>query len=309
MAYQIVVPLDMSDVSESSLPVARALASQIGATIALISVIEFSPDFDDFVSPREFREDTARLKRELSTYLEGIAATFPDVPVETVVRVGDPLDEIDNLVDSLDQPLVVMASHGRTGLRRHLIGSVTWRVVHSVSCPVVVVKAGAERTETGGPIRRVLVPLDGSALAEAALDVVSSVFGEDVAELHLVRVSNPVLWRGLPAARMGYYDDDRMRDASASYLRGVAGGLKDRGVRTLFEVREGIVSDAILEAAAEGEVDMVVMATHGRAGLQRVLMGSQAERVLRDAELPVMLVRPTEPTTEDDVVESITERS
>lgn len=302
MAYQIVVPLDMSEVSESSLPVARALASQLGATIALISVIEFSPDLDDFVSTREFREDIVRLERELSAYLDRVAATFPDIAVETVVRVGDPLDEITYLVEGLDQPLVVMASHGRTGLRRHVIGSVTWRVVHSITSPVVVVKAGKEGTVLDGPVQRVLVPLDGSALAESALDVVTDIFGEDLTELHLVRVSNPVLWRGLPAARAGNDGDDRVRDASSSYLRGVAAGLRERGIRTLFEVHGGVVSEAILDAATDAEVDMIVMATHGRTGLRRVFMGSQAERVLRDAKLPVMLIRPAEPTESDNVV-------
>lgn len=287
MTHQIVVPLDMSAESESALPLARSLARQFSAQVVLISVIEVTPDLDDFVSTREFKEGVVRLEREMSEYLGTVAMSFPDTAVETVIRMGSPHNEIVWLVENLDRPLVVMASRGRSGIPRQVIGSVTMRIIHSVDCPVFVVKSTSVET---GPIQRVLVPLDGSGFAESALDVVLSLFPPDVLDLSLIRVLDFSSWRRLPFVRADYQQDARR--SADEYLERVVSDLEKRGIAVTAEVREGPAAEQIRRLAAERNVDLVAMATHGRTGLKRVLMGSAAESVLREIPLPLLLVPP-----------------
>lgn len=286
----------MSETAERALPLARAVAAQLSARVMLISVIEVSSDLDDFVSTREFKEDVVRLERDLSAYLDRIAASFEDVPVETIVRLGSPVNIVADLVDSLDRALLVIASHGRSGIRRHLVGSVAMQLIHQVACPVLVVTATSSSAAKIGPIERVLVPLDGSELAEVALSSITDLFGAGNVHLHLLRVSELGAWRAMPYATLDFYGDDSYYQAAQevvkTYLADVEERLQAEGQRLTVESRNGAVSEVIRTVAGEQAVDIIAMGTHGRTGINRLIMGSVAERVLRDSPAPVLLQRP-----------------
>jgi nucleotide-binding universal stress UspA family protein len=140
--------------------------------------------------------------------------------------------------------------------------------------------------------RRVLVPLDGSPLAESVLPLLMEIAGPLDMAIALVRVLEPVPPMAVEGTRHFVPDDieARRRDAE-EYLAPIAAGLRARGVDTTWEVRVGRPESEILTAARERETDLIAMSTHGRSGLGRLLFGSVAEQVLRRAEVPVFLMR------------------
>lgn len=300
MASTIVVPLDGSELSETALPVAKAFADDSGAKVLLLAVVDVSTEFAAWMRDSTDSEDFQNEMKRTQEYLDGVAGSLGGSAVETVVRSGRPEVEILAVVDDLPDALIVMSSHGRSGFNRVLVGSVAGRVVHSATCPVVVVRG----TDEGEPIReisginKILVPLDGSSFAEHALEVAQESLSSRTLAIHLVRVPESITWSATPyAGGAAHYQMietymDAMRDEAKEYLSGMAAKLEERGHTVTWEVRDGIIADAIAEAADEQKVDLVVIATHGRTGFRRIVMGSVAERVLREARAPLMMVRP-----------------
>lgn len=292
----IIVPLDMSETAERSLPLAQALAHQLSARVLLVSVIEVSSDLDDFVSTTEFKEDVVRLERDLSAYLDNLAARFEGVPVETIIRMGSPVGLITSIAGGVDRSLLVIASHGRSGIRRHLIGSVAMQLIHQVACPVYVVTAKSGNAAPVGPLQRALVPLDGSELSESALEPIAGLFEPADIHLHILRVAELGAWRAMPYATLDYYGDDSYYQAALqtvnTYLHDIEHRLQAQGYTVTTEARGGTVAEQIHLATTEQRADFIAMGTHGRAGLNRLIMGSIAERVLRESHVPVLLHRP-----------------
>jgi nucleotide-binding universal stress UspA family protein len=197
--------------------------------------------------------------------------------------------------------LVVMGTHGRGLVGRALLGGVTAKVVRLSPRPVLAVRwSGAQiRTPWGkvlvaprppdaGPrFAHLLVPLDGSALAEAILPVVRSLARTFGSALTLVQVVEPVAYPMIDATGV----EARMREEAGRYLDGVKETMRADGFRVQSEVLFGAPTRAILEYAARVGADGIAMATHGRGGLDRWLLGSVAEKVLSASEVPVLLQR------------------
>ncbi|HEV8616804.1 MAG TPA: universal stress protein [Methylomirabilota bacterium] len=142
--------------------------------------------------------------------------------------------------------------------------------------------------------KRALVPLDGSLVAEAIIPFLVKIAGPLDMSILLVRVLEPIprlAGDGVSAALLD--DETRTRDA-AEYLAPLAASLRARGVDASWAVRRGQPADAIVEAAREAGADLIAMSTHGRSGLGRLLFGSVAEQVLRQADVPVFMMRQTE---------------
>ena len=140
---------------------------------------------------------------------------------------------------------------------------------------------------------RILVPLDGSALAEAALPHAQSLASDEKAEIILLRISVN------PAAEFSFSDpsiaDNLIQELEAetlAYMQLARARLQRAGCRTNFVIRQGPIAETILQVAAEVQADILVMSTHGRSGVKRWLLGSIAERVMRHSDIPVLLIRP-----------------
>ncbi len=146
--------------------------------------------------------------------------------------------------------------------------------------------------------KHILVPLDGSAFAEAALPYAQSLAGKYQAEITLLRVIVPPRWPGVLEAELPELIERLSKTAAqdaTSYLQYRQESLQAQGLRVTARAQSGEPApDLILEIAKELNCDLIVMSTHGRSGLQRWMFGSVAERVLRHAEIPVMLIRPKE---------------
>ncbi len=299
MAMKIVVPLDMSEISETALPLAQALAGETGLQTILVSVVDVPDEFMSWVRDSSASEEHAEQQDRLKKYLEGKAANFTS-EVETVILEGRPAQQLVQYVDQIESPIVMMASHGRTGFKRLTVGSVTARVVHSIDCPVVVTRASNPDAPTRQVdwISTVLVPLDGSAFAEKALQTADALLGDiEGIEFHLLRIPESVSWQATPYGGVADYQAIEMymeavHSESTDYLKKVAAELESRGRKVSWEVAEGLVSDTIHEVADRTNADLIAMSSHGRTGFRRFFMGSVAERVLNEAAVPVMMIGP-----------------
>lgn len=294
MTKTIVVPLDQSDVAERALPVASALARQFGANLHLISVLEVTPDYADWLdeqAPDEpLNEPLKSDLEEVETYLGNVASGLDTADTATQVLIGvDPAVEIDATVLELGDALLVMTGHGRSGIRRMVLGSTTTRLVQLASYPLIVVPAECNMFGHPESISRILLALDGSAFAEYAQEVALNVFPADDLSLHLLRVVDPV-----------EAVDTDIRDRARDYLGKMADNLSARGRTVTWTVDVAYSVDIAKRIVINAHVtgcDLIALATHGRTGFSRWYFGSVADGVLRSATKPVLVVHPP-----DDVI-------
>jgi nucleotide-binding universal stress UspA family protein len=190
-----------------------------------------------------------------------------------------------------------MSTHGRGGLGRIWLGSVADRLLHSLRVPLLLVRPAVEgRLPAPSVLERIVVPLDGSLLAETVLEhavTLVTLFG---AELQLIRVVPPALY--LPPALDFPFTYDPALDAAleqeaTEYLAMLAGRLRSRGLRVATTVeRNAFVAEALLTAVQAAPGSLVCVSTHGRSGPGRALLGSVADKLVRGASCPVLIWRP-----------------
>jgi nucleotide-binding universal stress UspA family protein len=280
---RILVPLDGSELAERALPFARSLAHLVGGNLILARVADGRRPFGDPVE--------AQIEAE--AYLERLAdGRQAGCVAERSLPYGDPATEIARLAGERSVDLIVMSTHGRDGLGRALRGSVADTLVRTTQLPLLLVRAGLPLARWEHGLRRILVPLDGSELAEAALPRVAALARASGARVTLLQVVGPPAPELRPSEVAGLPEDDEaLAERARRYLAGAAARLSEQGVGVETEVAFGWPAERIGAAAAEGHADLIAMSTHARGGLDRLIVGSVADQVLRRAEVPVLLVR------------------
>lgn len=281
MIHRVLVPLDGSEVSESVLAHLPRLLRNADAEVILLRA-DYPPPVESYVSITDAVLDVAR------HYLEGVRARLAaqGFRVRTVARVSSAAGAILQVVREQKVSHVAMATHGRTGFKRLLLGSVAERVIRASPVPVIVVRPGLP---PAAPPRNLLVPLDGtdfsSAVLPEAMDL-SRRFGARVVLLHVLeRVEFGRFRRSSEPSR----PDGRERGEER--LRRASEWCRQRGIDTLPLLEEGSPPAVILNVCRFNAIDMIAMATHGRSGIPRLMAGSVTERVLRGAAVPVLVVR------------------
>jgi nucleotide-binding universal stress UspA family protein len=297
MYKTLLVPLDGSAFSERALPLATTLARAAGATITLIHCAWSKPKPGEDANAAQ-----QRAVGEAQTYLSGVASRLGTLNVRIGTRApfAAPAAGILAEVTAAAADLVVMCTHGRSGVGRVLYGSVAEAVMAKSPVPVLLVHPTGPvpdlATAPGGS--SVLVPLDGSALAEASLPAALDMARALGGALQLLRVVVP---------NVGYYPDPMLGQPYISdsgekviqeqtaeaegYLKKISDGLAgDVTVQSL--VRLGWPSESIVDEAHASGAKLIAMATHGHTGLADLLMGNVALDVLRRSGLPLLLVRP-----------------
>ena len=218
---------------------------------------------------------------------------FPSgLAVEHEVRVGSAATAILELAESAHIDVIAMATHGRTGLQRWVYGSVADKVLSGARLPILLVRA-SEAPPAIASIRRILIPLDGSALAECALISALHLAKAFDAEMLLFRVweSSAYLQNGLAAGTAAVALDEALCAVVEEYLTEKTREARSQGVRVRWETQLGMAAENILDVAQKRAANLVVMSTHGRSGVGRWIMGSVADRVLRASQVPVLLIR------------------
>jgi nucleotide-binding universal stress UspA family protein len=283
---RILVPLDGSALAERALPYALELA-RAGARLELVHV--------------HHRGQPAGV--DLDAVAERLSAAGATAEAHVgAVADGDDLGQaVVGTARELGAELIVMSTHGRSGLGRWIYGSVADQVLRQSPVPVLLVPPGADPAWPHDQARRLLVPLDSSPLAEQALGPAVALAGALAAGFVLLSVVvPPPLGYGYFADRDGPFDykPDQELATAREYLEESASRLRHENrpieVRTAVDTAPG---RAIADAARELGVHAIALATHGSGRLTRLVMGSVATEVVRLAAVPVLLVRPTEGAT------------
>jgi nucleotide-binding universal stress UspA family protein len=234
-------------------------------------------------------------------YLKSVVARYRDRlgrALTSAVLEGPVAATLARYGHELSADLMVMTTHGRGGIRRAWLGSVADQLIRTSEVPILVVRAHEHDHTPAAKVGEILVPLDGSPLAEAVLEPVTALARLWDAEISLVQVVRPITLTSDPVLPfpVGYSDEvTRMRREEAQdYIRDVAERLREAGVKASgVAVLGGAVAETLLNLARPERVGLMATATHGRGGVRRLVLGSVADKLVRAAEVPVLVVRPT----------------
>jgi nucleotide-binding universal stress UspA family protein len=307
MIRSVLVPLDNSPFSEHALPLAAGVARRAGAKLQIAHVHELPAD--DYALMVRSERLEAQVKRMDRAYLDGVVRRLKNsgTTAEPVLLEGATAEALNLHAAAADVDLVVMATHGRGAMGRFWFGSVADELTRHLPVPVLLIRpTDAPIDLTSLPaVNRILVPLDGSPLAEAILEPATALGVLTNAEFVLVRIVKPVVHPAYYPEFMTIEEgvaalEDEINalqkqatDEATRYLEAVAGRLRTSGLRvqTAVVVEED-VAGAVLKQARIAGADLLALATHGRGGLARLFRGSVAEKLVRTGSLPVLVYRP-----------------
>lgn len=297
MYTRILVPLDGSATAEAVLPYAEAFAAGFKTSVELMSVIDIGAMTSHLEADKVHRLDTiiATEEKNSASYLENVAKIFSRFPTECRIVRGHPAEAILETTSKDRDTLIAMATHGRSGAKRWLLGSVAEKVLRGTTNPLFLVRAAVAKASPQRIINSIVVPLDGSSLAEQILPTVS-IWAQAVdVEVTLIRAFE------FPAS--AYYGSENYlpdynafreeaRKEAADYLKEKADALIGEGVRTVStRTIEGPAADEIISYVQTEPRAVIAMSTHGRSGVRRWILGSVTEKVVRHANDPVLVVR------------------
>ncbi len=294
---KLFVTTDFSDAALAGVRCAVALAKQLGLDATLLHVVEPPTRLGgmEAVALARTEAEVAALARKQLAALAG-RERVSGVRLTASVRTGKPVHEITAAAGEGGADLLVMATLGRTGWQRALLGSTAERVVRHAPCPVLTVPSGAGDTGAGKvrpfQLQKLVVPVDFSRLAQAALPWATFLAAQFGAELVLLNVVEKFPIDYLLGQEQTADTLARLRTQAAAELEPLAADLvKATGLKVSVVVRDGTPYTEICQAAETLGADLIVLTTHGYTGLQQVWLGSTAERVVRHASCPVLTVR------------------
>ena len=328
MFKKILVPLDGTDVAEGILPYVSLFANGMHASVLLHTVIDpdsivvpktvgqgeqvlappYSADYPGVFdrSVPTVTEVTHRTHLEVNV-LEEVSASLKivakkleadGIDVSVTATVGRPAEEILKVAEEQKCDLIAMATRGRNAITRGILGSVTDKVLHSSRVPTLTItpeKAEKYRKGEVG-ISKIVVPLDGSELAETALPVVEQMatrMSLDVVLVRSVKGEDFYLSHAYGYHPVGFPDmNEELRQEAREYLDEVAGDLRSRGIRVSTKLLDGPPAGAIIDYARQAPIDLIALTTHGRTGLSRWILGSVAEALVRASGDPVLVIPP-----------------
>jgi len=325
MFQRILVPLDGSELAERAIPVAARLAHTSGGAIVFVRVVIPPVEFGTYSAEQEHVVDLkpgAYEKRlaEAESYLLNLATMHADelagITTEAYTPTGAVAAEIFSTARLEKVDLIVLCSHGETGLKRWVFGSVAQEGVRHSPAPVLVLhehETPLRVPDAAHPLR-VLVPLDGSALAETALEPAlqllttwTNASAEGRGELHLLEVVDvpPAYGKLRSQAYVTGGLLEEVRHEAETYVKAVADRLR---AGPLAESQVTLTTDIFVKTDVAGTIvrlaeqaenaehtggyDLIAMATHGRSGVRRLVMGSVTEHVIGTTKLPLLIVRP-----------------
>jgi nucleotide-binding universal stress UspA family protein len=293
---KILATTDFSKLSLAGLSYASWLAEKLDAALAIMHVVKPAPVFsgaETVVLARSNLEMTKLARRQLSRLARRFSTRDQSIPA-TSVRFGQPFHEIVTLAGERKIDLIILATRGYTGLQRFFLGSTAEKIVRHAPCPVLTIpsspKGPAGPVASRARLRRILVPIDFSQTSVQALPYTNALAARFNAEIILVHVFEPI-----PLPADSAYLPPQMRHEVRNLLQQDLGTLSrevfGENIRTRTIVRTGLPFQQITAAAKSLDADMIILTTHGYSGLKHVLLGSTAERVVRHADCPVLVVR------------------
>ena len=277
MYNKIVVPLDGSKLAEVALPYAEEMAAKMGSDIILLTVLE-SDEPQEHEKQQMYTEKVAEVTRYHAAKYLGNGGSKA-VKIAAATRTGNPAEAIIDYADKGDYTLIIMASHGRSGISRWAVGSVADKVVRAKARqPVMLIRAKESRSDVREKrvLKKVLVPLDGSPGGQTVIPFISKIASRLDMELTLLQVVSQ--------------NGDTTRNAE-TYLQDECRKLAEEGITSGYRVSKGTVADRIIDLADELAFDLVAMSTRGRTGVSAWPMGSTAQKVFLGGNTPLLLIK------------------
>jgi nucleotide-binding universal stress UspA family protein len=297
MFKKIVVPLDGSTQSNAALPLVRTFARATGAEVTLVRIA-----LDG--------ESASGVAVEMGKIAQELAGS--ELKVDAVVRQGEPAREIHEVVRSERADLVIMRTHGRSGVGRIVMGSVAEQVLKESAVPVVLLRPGGRRVNQ---FRTLLVPVDGSPGGAVALGAALELARTCGAAVHLLEVVVPIpayLYSTFALNGVAYADpiwDMEAEAAATTYVESLTRRVHESGLEARGHVRVAAsVADTIVRTTDEEGVDLIVMSSDALTGVARAFLGSVADAVVRRAHCPVLVLRrPRHPSETNAAADSLEE--
>jgi len=291
---RVLFPTDFTDGSKRAFPQAAFLADWHDAELHILNVTgrhryDYQENKENFPIPVDTLTEWLRRPSQSVT-----GSNWPDLEgrplVQHQVESAAPAERIVEYADERDVDLIAMGTHGRRGVDRMLFGSVAEEVVRTAPCPTLTVRADADVTPDQA-VARILVPVDFSDASEAAVDHAKEIaltYGAEINLLHVVEEPFYPTTYGIDAVSFPTQEVvDRVEEQLGNMVREKIGYE-----HAMVEATVGHPVEGILDYVDRREIDLVVLATHGRTGLDRMLLGSVTERVLRRSPAPVFVVKP-----------------
>lgn len=321
MFQRILVPLDGSVRAERALPIAARIARATGGSLVLLQVVPSLNEYTIYsVQPTIVTPEEVEVTRMYATdYLKAVAQhnDLEGIGIHTEVLIGSVASTLCSFAQSTSADLIVLCSHGYTGLKRWFLGSVADVVTRSAPVPVLILREDGPlpmETTTNGGILRALVPVDGSPLSESAIEptahLVAALAAPGQAGVHLLRIVDFPDRYGATKSQANIELEvfEQATQASKAYLtslmeqmqKGTVGDLNlalTASVESGSDVAGGIIEMG--ERVSDG-CALVAMSTHGRSGWGRWVIGSITERVLHSTRLPLFVVRPQQPAAQKE---------
>lgn len=336
MFQRIFVPLDGSNGSERAIPAAARIARASGGSIVFIRVIPTpgaagasGGGLDGTIATKSEIEVPEKELAGAASYLAGVIAAHADdlagIKTEMDVAVGATSPIIFSTARYERVDLVVMCSHGETGLKRWVFGSVAQQAVRHSSVPVLVLNEHGIVPPALYAVHslRILVPLDGSPLAEIAIEqagqLIAALAAPAQCALHLLRVVDLPSAYGRMKSQAHLSDDlqeearEEARKEAETYVQAMTERLRGTftpNITSSVVISTDVAGTIIKQAEqteSSGGYDVIAMATHGRGGLKRLVMGSVTEHLLGATRLPLLIVRPQETETRGEEHSGIVE--
>ena len=286
MYQKILVTLDGSELAERAIHYATTIARRVNGEIIVFSVFE-----------REIYEENL-----MRVYLEKKAEELQALGLKATVAIGygEAADGIVNFSEKNDIDLIVMCTHGRSGITRWITGSISSKVIQESYTPLLLIKTGAMQTEfLAEELCEILVPLDGSKYSEAALPYATNIANKLNCEIVLLRVNN--------ATELSSYLDPEfipgwelylaqampdIQDGLQNYLLEAKKRLEAEGFSVRSEFAFGRAADEIIKYAESHDINLIVMTTHGRSGFSHWAYGGVAYKLIHGTSKPTLLIRP-----------------
>lgn len=297
---KILVPVDFSEYSEYALTYANAFVQKFGGTIDCIHVVDMGFMNDGavdgvYVSSADLHRSTEGIKAEAQKHLDHFVKKEHLLGTEITPHLasGHAAEEITTLADDIGSDIIIMATHGRSGLDHLVFGSTCDKVVRTSSIPVLAIKHPEhEALNDDGSLKiaSILCPIDFSEFSHSAVPIAAMIAGGLGAKLTLAHVVDARFDYPEWTAQVAINNSQELAKSAEENLKAAAADID--GVDTDVFVTIGVPHRALNEKIKEGNFDLVVMPTHGRKGIAHALLGSVSEKMVRTSACPVLTVRP-----------------
>ena len=286
MLRKILVPLDISNTAEIVLPYVAEIAIKTNSSIILTSVLESGHKNMKELCPKYLENLIDKLRSTATQY------GSKNLSIMTEILSGNPANEIVDFAEASNVDLIVLSSHGDSGYGPWPLGSVTSKVITTTDRPVLIIRKPAEKHAIAQKhlIGRILVPLDGSELGEAAVSLVQTLgtsLNSEITLFHSVRFME----YNSSEPRSSAQEQKQWEAPWMAYLDSVANSFNQKGLKVNKVIIKGIPADNIVHYAGTNDIDLIAMSSHGSSGIMRWIFGSVTEKVIHAGDTPVLVVR------------------